>query len=243
VTLQNPLFVSRTVAGTKSLAILGYGIHRWKLLAGARNETQGVFDIWFSSMVRWLATKERDSQLKIELAQEFPSQGEPVGFTGEVYNENYQPIDNADVRISIRSMANDQAAALSMRSIGSGRYEGVSAGLPEGEYSYRAASLIGGDTIGTATGRFTVGEQSIEFAEIRMNNILLQQIAEKSGGVYVDASRFDSLVTFLLSRPDFRPTERIDTKEFELWNLPLFLSIIIALFATEWFLRKRWGML
>jgi hypothetical protein len=36
---------------------------------------------------------------------------------------------------------------------------------------------------------------------------------------------------------------RIETKEFELWNLPLFLSIIIALFATEWFLRKRWGML
>jgi hypothetical protein len=243
VTLQNPLFISRSVAGTKSLAILGYGIHRWKLLAGARDETRGMFDVWFSSMVRWLATKERDSQLKIELAQEFPSQGEPVGFTGEVYNENFQPIDNADVRISIRSTANDQAAAVSLRSIGSGRYEGVSAGLPEGEYSYRAASLIGGDTIGTAAGRFSVGEQSIEFAEVRMNNILLQQIAQKSGGMYVDASRFDSLVTMLLSRPDMQSNVRIETKEFELWNLPLFLSIIIALFATEWFLRKRWGML
>ena len=243
VTLQNPLLLLRTAANTKSIAFTGYGIHRWKLLAGARDETRGVFDVWFSSLVRWLATKERDSKLKVEPSQEFFSRGEPVGFTGEVYNENFQPIDNAEVGISIRSASNEQISALPMQSIGSGRYEGTAAGLPEGEYTYRAAALIGGDTVGTTAGRITIGEQSIEFAETKMNNILLRQIAQKSGGAFAVPSQIDSLITVLLKHPGIQSRERIETKEFELWNLPLYLSVIIALFATEWFLRKRWGML
>ena len=243
VTLQNPLLLLRTSANAKSIAFTGYGIHRWKLLAGARDETQGVFDVWFSSLVRWLATKERDSNLKVHPSQEFFSQGEPIGFTGEVYNENFQPIDNAEVGVSIRAVSGNQVAAVSMQSIGSGRYEGSTGGLPEGEYSYRAAALIGGDTVGTAAGRITVGEQSIEFAETKMNNVLLRQIAEKSGGAFAVPSQFDSLITVLLEHPGMQSRDRIETKEFELWNLPLYLSVIIALFATEWFLRKRWGML
>lgn len=243
VTLQNPLLAIRSAANTKSLAVLGYGIHRWKLLAGAGDETRGVFDGWFSALVRWLATRDQDSRLKVTPSKELYSQGEPVEFTGEVYNENFRPIENADLQLTIRTVEGEQTAATSLRSIGSGRYEGNTTGLREGEYVYRAVSLINGDTLATTSGRFSVGEQSMEFAETTLNKALLQQIASKSGGTYADASRFDSLVQRILSRPDMKPQERIRTSEFELWNLPAFLSVIVLLFGTEWFLRKRWGML
>ncbi|MEW5799755.1 MAG: vWA domain-containing protein [Bacteroidota bacterium] len=243
VALQNPLLVIRSAANAKSLALLGYGIYRWKLLAGAGDETRGVFDDWFPALVRWLAMRDQDSRLKVQPSKELYSQGEPVEFTGEVYNENFQPIENVDLQVVIRTVEGEQVAATSLRSIGSGRYEGNTAGMNEGEYIYRAASLINGDTLATTSGRFSVGEQSIEFAETKLNKPLLQQIASKSGGSYADASRFDSLVQKILSRPDMKPLEKIHTSEFELWNLPLYLSIIIVLFASEWFLRKRWGML
>ncbi|MEW6060503.1 MAG: vWA domain-containing protein [Bacteroidota bacterium] len=250
VELQNPLLVIRTVATTaarpaagKSLALLGYGIQRWKLLAGASEETRGVFDVWFSSVVRWLATHEQDSRLTVEPTKELFSQGEPVEFTGQVYNENFQPMENAEVHISVGTLGGEQVTTFALRSIGSGRYEGVAAPLNEGEYVYRAVSFLNGDTLASASGRFSVGEQSLEFAETKLNKPLLQQIASTSGGTYVDAMRFDSLVQTLLSRPDMKPQQRIHTSEFELWNLPAYLSLVILLFAAEWFLRKRWGML
>ena len=243
VTLQNPLLVIRSAANTKSLAILGYGIHRWKLLAGAGDETRGVFDGWFSALVRWLATRDQDSRLKVDLSKELYSQGEPVEFTGEIYNENFQPIENADLHVSVRTFSGEQVTAFALQSVGSGRYEGRYAGMNEGEYIFRAASLINGDTLATSSGRFSVGEQSVEFAETKLNKPLLQQIATKSGGNYADASQFGPLVQQILSRPDMRPQEKIHSSEFELWNLPQYLSIIILLFASEWFLRKRWGML
>lgn len=243
VTLQNPLLVLRNVAQTKSLAMTGYGIFRWKLLAASGEETKGVFDVWFASVIRWLATRDNDAPFTVRPAKEFYAQGEPVGFTAQLYNENFQPTDNADVQLAIRTLTGEQASAVSLKSIGSGRYEGTSPGLSEGEYAYTAAALVGGDTAGISKGRLSVGEQAIEFAETKMNKVLLEQIAEKSGGAYFDAARFHDLVETILSRGDMKPHEKVTSNEYELWNLPSVLSVIVLLFATEWFLRKRWGML
>lgn len=243
VNLPTPLLVSRNVAGTKSLALLGYGIFRWKLLASSTEETKSVFDVWFSSVIRWLATREQDKQLRVEPVKEFFAQGEPIEFTGQVYNENFQPIDNADIRLVIRSLSGEQLGETALQTIGSGRYEGTAASLLEGDYTYSAAALINSDTLAAVRGRFSIGEQSIEFAETKMNKPLLRQIAQKSGGSYVDAAQFNGLVDEILSRDDMKPQDRILTSEFELWNLPAFLSIIILLFGVEWFVRKRSGML
>jgi len=88
-----------------------------------------------------------------------------------------------------------------------------------------------------------VGEQSIEFADTKMNKPILQQIAAVSGGEYSDGGDFDRLVHDLAGRPFMSPAEQVTSTEFELWNLPALLSVIVALFGLEWFIRKRSGML
>lgn len=243
VPLQNPLLLIRSVGNTKSLALLAYGIHRWKLLASTSEETRGVFDEWFSALIRWLSTREKEKQLRIALEKDFYSQGEPIEFSAQVYNDNYQPVENADVRLQLFNAEQKQIDNVSFQSIGSGRYEGTANGVSEGEYSYKATALSNNDTVGVTTGRFTVGEQSVEFAETKMNKRLLQQIANASGGSYSDASQFDFLVEKILARPELKPREQAQTREFELWNLPAYLSIIIILFALEWYIRKQSGML
>ncbi len=243
VALNNPLFVTRSIGNTKSAAILGYGIYRWKLLASSTDETKNFFDVWFSSLVRWLATREQDKFVRVEPLKEFYSQGEQIDFTGQVYNESYQPIDNADINLSIRSLKNNERFETTLSSLGSGRYEGQIEHLSEGEFSYSAVALKNGDTLGTTSGRISIGEQSIEFAETKMNKPLMKQLASASGGEYADAGSFDSLLEKILSRQEMKPQARIRTSEFELWNLPSFLTIIILLFGIEWLIRKQSGML
>lgn len=243
VALNNPFFAIRSINGAKSAAILGYGIYRWKLLASSTDETRDFFELWFTSLIRWLATSEQDKFVRVEPSKVFYSQGEQIDFTGEVYNESYEPIDNADLRLSLRSEKANERFETTLSSLGGGRYEGTVENLPEGEFSYNADALKNGDTLGTSTGRISVGEQSVEYADTKMNKPLMKQLADISGGRYADADTFDSLLDHILSRQDMRSQERVRTSEFELWNLPSFLTIIVMLFGIEWLLRKRNGML
>jgi hypothetical protein len=243
VPLNDPLFITRSIAGTKSAAILGYGIFRWKLLASSMVETKLFFDVWFSSLVRWLATSEQDKFVRVDPSKEFYSQGEQVEFSAQVYNQSYQPIDNADVSLSVHSKQNNLRYETILSSIGYGRYEGAIESLPEGEFAYTAVALSDGDTLGTSSGRITVGEQSIEFAETKMNKPLMKQMANSSGGEYSDAPSFNSLLQNILLRGEMKPQRLEQSSEFELWNLPSFLTIIVLLFGIEWLIRKQSGML
>ncbi len=243
VAIDNPLIVSHSVLHSKSVAVLGYGVWRWKLLAGASSETENFFDPWLSTIVRWLVTRDDSKELRVQTSREIFAQGEAVDFLGQAYNANLQPVDNADIHVEVTALASRQRFETILRPLESGRYEGDIESLPEGDYSFTAAAHAGGADLGTSEGRFSVGEQSIEFADTKMNKALLQQIAAVSGGMYADGSDIDHLISDLAARPFMKPGEQTTSTEFELWNLPAILSVIVALFGLEWFIRKRSGML
>jgi len=243
VVIDNPLIVARNVLRMKSFAILGYGVWRWKLLAGASAETEKFFDPWLSNAVRWLVTRDDNKQLRVDPSKEIFSQGEAVDFLGQAYNANYQPIDDADIHVEVTGLSSQLRFETILRPFENGRYEGQIEALPEGDFSFTATAKAGGADLGKSEGRFSVGEQSIEFADTKMNKALLQQLAAVSGGEYADGTQFDRLVHDLAARPFMTPEEQITTSEFEVWNLPLLLSVIVALFGLEWFIRKRSGML
>jgi hypothetical protein len=76
-----------------------------------------------------------------------------------------------------------------------------------------------------------------------MNKPLLKQIAASSGGNYADAVSFSALTDEILARKEMSLQEQTHTSEYQLWNLPWFLAVIILLFGIEWFVRKQSGML
>jgi hypothetical protein len=227
----------------KSFAVLGYAISRWKLLAGASPETESFFDAWISAVIRWLVTRENGSTLRVQPSKEFFSRGEKVEFAIEAYNQSYQPLKNADVRMEIERRNSGQKFQATIQPLTDGCFEGSVDMLPEGDFTYRAIATLNGAETGTATGRFSVGEQSVEFGDTKMNKPLLQQMAAVSGGSYSDARSSDAALNDLASRPFMKAQERSSTHEYELWNMPLLLSVVVLLFGTEWIVRKRSGML
>ncbi len=226
VTIDNPLLVSRSIMHVKSFAV-GYGIWRWKLLAGASSETEKFFDPWLSNVMRWLVTRDDNKELKVEPSKEIFAQGEAVDFLGQAYNANYQPIDNADIHVEVAALSSHQRFETILRPFENGRYEGQFEALPEGDYSFTATAKAGGADLGKSEGRFSVGEQSIEFADTKMNKALLQQIAAVSGGEYADGGEFKRLIHDLAARPFMKPEEQFATSEFELWNFRRFSRLLL----------------
>jgi hypothetical protein len=76
-----------------------------------------------------------------------------------------------------------------------------------------------------------------------MNKLLLQRIADRTGGRYYDVKDLGSLPEEIASLPGFRSREIVRSSEIELWNRSWVLAGIVLVFAAEWFLRKRNGML
>ena len=241
--INTPLLVAGSIMGEKSVALLGYGLWRWKLLGGASRETENFFDPWLSNVIRWLTTLDESQHLRIDPVKENFAQGEPIGFLGQAYNANYRPVDDAEVRVEVTSTSLNQRFEAILRPLENGRYEGELEALPEGEYAFVGTAKSGETQLGKTEGRFSVGEQSIEFLDTKMNKPLMEQIASTSGGRYADAADVSSLMKDLHLRPFMKPEKVSSTSETELWNLPSLLAVIVALFGIEWFLRKRSGML
>jgi hypothetical protein len=241
VALNDPLLISRSVQQVKSLAFLGYGVWRWELLVRPASYHQAMLSSFISNSVRWLTTREDSRRVVIAPTRQLYAAGESVDITGQVYDENYIPIDNADVSVQLPNAAG--ATEYPLRPVGNGRYEATIEGLSEGDYAYTGTARIGRNTIGEDRGRFSIGEMNTEFLQTRMNAPLLRQLAERTGGRFMPVKSAQSVLRDGSQFPGLTSKEIRRTHEYTLWNSPWLLIGTMVFFSLEWFLRKRSGMM
>jgi hypothetical protein len=237
----NPLIVTRTLARQKSLAILGYGVWRWRLMGQEDPATQHLFDAFLFAGIRWLTSPEDSRRFKVTPTKELVPLGEPAEFTAQLYGNAADPLSDARIRVVVTS--GQQVVETDLQPDGNGRYTGSVAGLGEGSYRFRATAEWHGGTAGADSGSFSVGGLDLEFRDPRMNAQLLRQIAYRTGGHFftpASADRLDSLIT---AQPTFASRELRSVTDIELWHSRTLLIILIALLAAEWTLRKWLGMI
>ncbi len=241
ITTQDPVFVSRNVNRKKSFAVLAYGFWRWKMFGDPASQTENLLDEFLSNTVRWLTTREDDRRFRVQPVKSAFSGQDPIEFTGQLYDENYKPTDDATVQVTVTR--GGETNDIVLNSLGNGQYDGLLDQLGEGDYSYTAKAQRGGKVVGDDKGTFSVGGLNVEFLDTRMNKLFLQQIADRTGGKYFDANAIESLPNDIASLPNFKPRELTHTREIELWNYRWMLALIVLLLVVEWFTRKRNGMI
>jgi len=232
-----PLFVSRKIANSKSLAILGYGIWRWDLLMWGVGKTNHLFTQLMSNSIRWLINKEDNKTVRIKPDQEIYRNGQKISFSCQVYNENYMPLNGAEVRVQIFNDKTNYEILLS--SIGDGKYKGELQALEGGEYKYKGTAHYKNILMGSDSGQFSVENLNLEHLQTKIENDFLKQLAAKTGGHFINDSNFVSLKEAL----KFPVKTKIESREWQLWNKLILLILTILLLSIEWFLRKRSGML
>ena len=241
VLLPQPFMAARDIAETRSLSLMGYGLWRWRLMAQGNPDTAPLFASFLSSAIRWLTSREEGRSVRVTPTRDQFSRGEPVSFTGQAYNANSQPVEDAQVSIEITGEG--EHLQTEMHPLGSGRYEGAVQGLPPGEFAFRASATRGGRELGRDAGSFLVGGLNLEYLDTRMNAEVLQQLAYRTGGAYVPYRDADRLRGMLRSLTSLSPSDEPRTEALELHRLPSVLVLVIALFSAEWIIRKRSGMI
>lgn len=241
VTTTEPLIVARRVNRYRSLAVLGYGIWRWQLLAEGSRAGGGVLNPFIANSVRWLTTREEEKPVRILVAKQLFDGGEPIEFQGQVYDNSYNAIPDADVKVQVRGAGAPRELVLSPA--GGGRYTGSTEPLPAGDYAFTGSASLGGQLVGADTGKFTVGEVNLEFLDTRMNAPLLRRLAYRTGGTFVTPDGAHAFLRSLASSASLTPAAVSSSHDLTLWRNPYLFGFVILIFAAEWFLRKRNGML
>lgn len=247
VILNEPLIIQNEFQNVKSLFVLGYGIYRWKLLgyapeiAKGRTDAIDLYEYFIQNTFRWLSVAKDDKNIIIKTTKKNYTNNENVEFIGQIYDPSYNAIDNANVVVKIQG--SDQPVELTLTSSGNGRYNGSIAALKQGDYAWRADVYLDGKKIGSNQGRFTIGEISLEYQRLSMNKVLLEKIAERTGGKFYLPSETNNFLNDLKNLTTYKSKSITTRSELALWHLPYLLALSIIAFSLEWFLRKRLGLL
>ncbi len=244
--VPEPLIMTRTFAGNRSLAVLGYGLYRWKLLgmapdiARGAKESPDILSSFIDQSIQWIGASEKEKLVKIRSSRKFYIGGEKVEMIAQVYNASLDPVDDAMVAVQISGPNTKREIRLA--NMGAGRYTASISGLPAGDYFYQG-SASKGSVLGKDDGRFSIGAESAEYLNLKMNAPLLRSMAEITGGKFYTPNTVSRFIEDLKKHPRFNQTSIIRESEIALWNNLWLLMIAISAFAIEWFMRKRSGLI
>ncbi len=236
---NNPLIVSRSFGSKRSLAVIGKDIWKWKLQTATKDLT--LFDNFIFSSARWLNAPDDQKKVRLKTSKKIYSANEMVEFSGQVYDESFNPVNDAEVKLTINGR--EFKEELNLTSVGGGLYEGSLTSIKNGDYVFNGTASINGKLLGDDKGSFNVGDVDIEMIDSRMNYEFLNLLATQTKGKYFSPDEYDKLLNYLKELNTNSTKEKLLTSEIRLWSDEWFLIIIILLFAIEWFIRKRAGML
>jgi len=236
---NNPLIVSRSFGSKRSLAVIGKDIWKWKLQTATKNIT--LFNNFIFSSARWLNAPDDQKKVRIKTSKKIYSSGEVIEFSAQVYDESFNPVNDAEVKLQINTR--DFKEGLSLTSVGGGLYEGSFSSIKNGDYTFNGSATVNGKSLGEDKGAFNVGDVETELIDSRMNYEFLNSLATQTNGKYFNSDQYEELLNYLNKMNASASKEKLITSEIRLWSDEWLLIIVIFLFAAEWFIRKRTGML
>lgn len=236
--LNSPLVVLRSIGNQRSFAVNAGSFWRWSLQAAERSPE--FFRIFISEATKWLNLSGTKKQFSITTNKKIYSPGEQIELHAELYDNSFNPVDTAQIALSISHAYSSQNIMMTPK--GNGIY--TTSFIPEDQGDFQVtASSVSSSSSSTPNTRFSVTSSSIELIDTKMRVDYLKLLANSTNGKYFSSDEVDELIKQLELANKMRDSGAAVKNEYELWNYSWVLITIILLFASEWFLRKRFGMI
>jgi hypothetical protein len=237
VATQEPLYLFNENQQIKSGFIMGSGIWKWRMINFAREGNHEAFDEIINKTIQFLSVKVDRSFFRVYSKNNY-YENEDVEFDAELYNDNYELINDAEVSLTIMDSKGNKYPFVFNRT--SQAYYLNSGKLPFDRYTY-SASVNRGDKFLSDKGEFTVSSLNVEKTNTVANHNILYNLAINRGGDMVYPNDLDALVKMISEREDIKTIVYSQKRYTEILNFPLILILLILLVSMEWFVRKRAG--
>lgn len=234
-----PVLILQRAGLGKSLIIAAEGFYNWDFGVTTYKDTRyhAIYPRFWAQVLRWMATNTDDKNVYLTANAATYAIGDTVKVTAYVYSETYQPQAGATVQIEVIP-PESAPFQLQMSADMSNLYTAQFVLLQKGKYRIRAIGRSGNLKLGEDQIDIYAHPQLAELENPQLNEDLLKQLAEQTGGAYFTMADAESVPESIanVQNPIFVDAER------ELWAHPLILMAVVGLLGTEWFLRKRVGL-
>jgi hypothetical protein len=238
VDTDQPLLAVGETDGIKTGLLLGEGLWRWRLFDYLQHQNHEIFDELVGKTVQYLSLKEDKRKFRVTLDKNIFNENEAVTFGAELYNDNYELINDPDVALSVRNR-DGKEFTYTFNKLGKGY--SLNAGiLPVGNYTYKSTVNFNGQSL-AYEGRFSVQPIEIELFETTANHAVLRQLSTKFGGETLFPAQLATIAEKIKTNETVKPVIYQTAQTNPLINLKWIFALLALLLAGEWFLRRYFG--
>jgi uncharacterized membrane protein len=240
---RSPLLVLGGYGSGRTAAVAFDTTWHWQL--GGKNEAQrNAHRRFWRQLVLWLAKKDETAgeQVWVRLDQRRYQQGSRVDFTLGAEDGEGQPLADATYEVRIEKPDGAVETVVVTRR-GAGAAGSFADTAAPGDYRITVAARDGGESVGTATARFSVSDQDVELDQPAAEPTLLASLAgltAEAGGAGLAPEELPDLLERLKAQAEEFEEEIVET--ITLWDRWPPLVAMVGLLSAEWFFRKRWGL-
>ncbi|HRW74659.1 MAG: VWA domain-containing protein [Lewinellaceae bacterium] len=238
VSTNFPLWLFGEENGVKVAILAGEGLWKWRLFDFLQHNNHLITDELIRKTVQFLSLKADKRRFRVLTPRQSFTENEPITFDGELYNDNYELVNDPDAQVRIRDEAGEEYPFTMNKE---GKMYALQAGLfPPGQYTYEARTNYNNQEL-SFSGKFSVQEVQIEQIETQADHDLLKTLAEESGGAAVTVQQLDSLVGLIRQDQRIKPVlySHVETKPAI--HLRWIFGILLLLLAVEWLIRRYSG--
>ena len=234
-----PIMIFQRSGLGKSLLITAEGLWNWGFGIWNFKDEDDTYPRFWGQTIRWMATQTDTKQINVTTDLTTYSVGDEVQIIAYAYNESYQPMAAADLKIEVTPPDGKHfQVRTSVNSQPLGTHRAQFRANQKGPYHIRASGVDRSVSLGEDSTEIFVESPLAEFENPQLNEDLLKQLAAKTSGHYTSIADAASL-------PDkIKPVQEsvFVVQERELWDNPIVLILAVGFLGTEWFLRMRRGL-
>ena len=193
---------------------------------------------FWNNLVAWLTDDPETRLLQLETDKERYEEGEEVLVRVRAFHDDYNPAVGSEALLNIRNQS-DPLATVSLKTDENGEARYKWTPEQEGFYAVRA-EMEGAGRKREAELGFALFSETAEFEKPRVNETLLQRMAEVTGGKYEILSPETGLFELNFDRQEVEV--KTHRKSISLWDNWLTYGLILGLLFIDWFTRRKSGL-
>jgi hypothetical protein len=210
---------------------------RWSMKMGDHERRSDVYQRFWKNMVLWLTRSDEFKPVRVAIDGGVAHVGEPMRLRVWVYDDYFQPLSDAEVRLNI-TWPDGKTAPLEAHPETTGVFAADVTPEALGHFSVAAIATRHGKRVGDDRMNAEISENLSEENDLRPDFDLLKEMAQATGGVFMPLEQFTpALWKEFSGRSNLGAGHKI-----LLWNSPWLLALLLLALGVEWWLRKRRGL-
>ena len=234
---QYPLVILSGNTKNKTGIIAGTNLYKWRLYDNYKNKNNDAVKSILSQIVQLLTVKKDKSQWRVKTSKNIYNESEPVIFSAELYNDNYEPVNTPEAYIKIIDDRNNEFDFVFSRQ--NNHYEMNGEKFPAGDYKYIATVKFLNKNL-VRKGKFKIIQKELEKFDVVAKYNTLNKISIKTGGRMFNSNKIDNLINFLDNK-NIKPVIYYSQKTDKLLDFKWIFWLILLFLSLEWFIRRYNG--